>query len=406
MVEIPFIIVLTMCLQIYILAAICFLTYRIVTPRLSKIPGSFIHQDYATKRGLFIIHIGFFEMVFVLIVHVELSHRVISLVQPTMEKRCSELGDSEGLDFISYLVLSCILMYVARCLVQSYVLQRLSKTDVLYLTKVYLLPSMCFIALLCVRLWFHLYEKADPSQPVGVICYQKVNWSTATVKHSPLTFYMIILAFITIAFVYDFVASDDEQERKSPSYLCSELMKQQRTSMKQPDTNTKQPILFRQPTHLQITLINDSEQTSQSLHIGDEVSRTQEPIRNSSPGSTNAAKIEKSIATSDESGKMHLLGDTLKFKAPSTCGSRWEFLPRSVRLYSGLVVYFTIFIGCYQCTEYLLFGSFFEDFAPVIFTSVVIINGVISTVQIPLTGTVDDEKTHDVVNCKNNQSSW
>lgn len=393
-----------MCVQIYILAAIFFLTCRITTPKLSENPMSFMRQDYITKRGLFIIYIGFFELVFVLIVHVELSHNTLSIVQPA-EKRCSEFRDDNGMKFISYAAIACIILSVVRCLVQSYALERLSKPDVVSMTKVYLQPSTYFVALLCLRLWFHPYEEPDPNLPNRMICYQKVKWSTAVVKNSPVTFYLFILVFITINFIYDFAVTGCEQDQ-SHGYLCSDFIRQKMSSMKQSNTCTKHTVLGRQPTHLQITLINDNEKTSQSSLLGTQESRIHTPIMTATPCSTSAAGVKQNYAKSFKSWRMYFPSDTLKFKAPSsTCRSLWEFLTRSVRLYLALVVYFVIFVGCYQCTEYLLVGSFLEDFTPVIFTSVVIMNGILRAVQIAFAGTINKDKPHVVANCKNNQSS-
>lgn len=398
MVEIPFLIVSTTCLQIYILAAIFFLTCRIVTPRLTQIPTSFMRQDYVTKRGLFIIYIGFFEMVFVLIVHVELSRQILSIVQP-VEKHCSEFLNDRRMNFVSYVVLACILLSVVRCLVQRYVLERLSKPDVVSMTRVYLLPSTYFIALLCIRLWFHLYEEPDLIQPNPTICYQKVKWPTAVVKNSPVIFYFFIMTFITINFIYDFAVSRCEPEPGLPSYgyFCSYFIRQKRSSM-------KHTVLGRQSTHLQIRLIESNGKLSHSSLLGIQESRIQAPIMSATPYSTSGGRIEQNYAKSDKSRRMHFPGDTLKVKAPSSCGSLWEFLSRSVRLYIALAVYFAIFVGCYQCTAYLLVGSFLEDFIPVIFTSVVVLNGILRAVQIAFAATINDEKLHLVVNCKNQSS--
>lgn len=395
MVEIPFLIVSTTCLQIYILAAILFLTCRIVTPRLTQIPTSFLRQDYITKRSLFIIYIGFFEMVFVLIVHVQLSRQILSIAQP-VEKHCSEFLNDRRVNFVSYVVLACILLSVVRCLVQRYVLERLSKPDVVSMTRVYLLPSTYFIALLCVRLWFHLCEEPDPIQPNRMICYQKVKWPTAVVKNSPVIFYLFIMTFITINLIYDFAVSRCEPEPGLPSYghLCSYFIRQKRSGM-------KHTVLGRQPTHLQIRLIDGNGKLSHSSLLGIQESRLHAPIMSATPYPTSAARVEQNYAKSDKSRRINFPGDTLKLQAPSYCGSLWEFLSRSVRLYIALAVYFVIFVGCYQCTEYLLVGSLLEDFIPVIFTSIVVVNSILRAVQIAFAGTINDEKLHPVVNCKN-----
>lgn len=339
-------------------------------------PGDAYHHLQSTmKRADFIIDVGFLEVCAGLVVLMEVTAVKFDIAHDKPGNGFSpEYSLCAGqLHYIACAVVGCLFLSIVRCLAQRYALERLSKSDVVSMTRVYLVPATCLVTVLCVWSWFHPHGDQEKKQPTGeIVCYH-AN------QTSPLNSFLLILLPILWNMVIDYWKYRTGKTGYNSKYVGSQLAA---------DDGLRYDSTFLKQTNLVSEVVHSHEHPTHTVSKTSEyISQSEKEIANTNPALSANAILPTRISNVEH--KSVPVKSTDETAVRSIFVSLRDFLKIYLRIYLVLVIYLAAMIGVYAFLASCYASSRMEDLTTVVFMVMLMTTAVLRAMQVTVAAEVE-----------------